>query len=36
MACKERIFTVQYDRPDVSFDKVGVKFDAAVIEETRE
>ena len=36
MTCKERIFTIQYDRPDASFDKVGVKFDAAVIEETRE
>jgi hypothetical protein len=23
----------QYDRPDVSFDKIGVKFDATVIEE---
>ena len=36
MAGKQRILSGQADRPDGVFDRVGVEFEAAVIEEARE
>ena len=34
MAGEERIFTIEDDGADVTFDDVGVELDAAVVEET--
>ena len=36
MAGEECIFAIENNRPDATFDDVGVELDAAVVEETRE
>jgi hypothetical protein len=36
VAGEERIFSIQNDGPDASFDDVGIELDAAVVEETGE
>jgi hypothetical protein len=36
MTREERVLTIEHNRPDAAFDDVGVEFDAAVVEETRE
>jgi hypothetical protein len=36
MACEERIFPGQADRPDSVFDRIGVEFETTVIEEARQ